>query len=76
MLVEGPCTESEHLLEARHAGMAPGVDGRVLINDGIAPAGTMVEVEVTEAFADDLVGRIVGPIGVPGILPAATVTAG
>ncbi|HRC86023.1 MAG TPA: 30S ribosomal protein S12 methylthiotransferase RimO, partial [Thermoanaerobaculia bacterium] len=49
-----------HLLEGRHAGMAPGIDGRLLINDGTAPAGTFVEVEITDAFPDDLVGRIVG----------------
>lgn len=34
VLVEGTCEESEHLLAARHPGMAPEVDGRVLINDG------------------------------------------
>jgi hypothetical protein len=61
MLVEGVCDESEHLLQARHQGMAPDVDGRVLINDGLAPAGSFAEVEITEGYADDLVGRIVGP---------------
>lgn len=60
-LIEGPCEETEHLLEARHYGMAPGIDGRLLINDGHAPAGTLVEVEITDGFAADLVGRIVGP---------------
>jgi hypothetical protein len=51
--------------------MAPGIDGRVLINDGFAPVGTIAEVEVTDAFPSDLVGRIVGPAGVPGLVPAA-----
>ena len=77
MLVEGPCEETEHLLQARHQGMAPEVDGRVLINDvaglpddpaGRVPgvgdlrfaAGRILDVEVTDAFADDSVGRIVG----------------
>ncbi len=60
VLVEGPCEETEHLLQGRHRGMAPEIDGRVLINDGIASAGQIVEVEITEAYADDLVGRIVG----------------
>lgn len=59
-LVEGVCAESEHLLQGRHYGMAPGIDGRILINDGEAPAGTLVEVEITEAYADDMVGHIVG----------------
>jgi len=67
VLVEGPCGESEHLLEGRHYGMAPEIDGRLLINDGVAPTGEMVEVEITEAYPDDLVGRIVGPHSVPGI---------
>jgi len=60
VLVEGPCEESEHLLQGRHHGMAPDIDGRLLINDGEAPAGTLVEVEITEAYADDLVGHITG----------------
>ena len=63
VLVEGVSSETEHLLEGRHHGMAPEVDGRLLINDGYAPAGTYVDVEITDAFASDLVGRIVGPRG-------------
>ncbi len=63
VLVEGVCEESEHLLQGRHAGQAPQIDGRVLINDGAAPAGALVEVEITEAFADDLVGHILGAAG-------------
>lgn len=70
VLVEGVCEESEHLLQGRHHGMAPEIDGRILINDGVAPAGTFVELEVTEAYADDLVGRIVGPHGAAGVVPA------
>ena len=71
MLIEGPCEETGHLLQARHQGLAPEVDGRVLINDvaGDGPgipelagftAGRIVDVEITDAFADDSVGRIVG----------------
>ncbi len=64
-LVEGVCTETEHLLEGRHRGMAPEIDGRLLINDGTVEAPALVEVEITEAYADDLIGRIVGaPAGV------------
>lgn len=70
VLVEGVCSESEHLLEGRHAGQAPEVDGRVLINDGLAPAGTFAEVEISEAFADDLVGHVVGPLDRVGVVPA------
>ncbi len=62
VLVEGQCEESEHLLQGRHHGMAPEIDGRVLINDGSAPAGTLARVEITEAYANDLVGHIVGAV--------------
>jgi ribosomal protein S12 methylthiotransferase len=61
VLCEGPCEETEHLLQGRHQGQAPEVDGRVLINDGSARAGEMVTVEITEAHPFDLVGRAVGP---------------
>ena len=78
VLVEGACRETEHLLEGRHHGIAPEIDGRVLINDflpegpdGLTAGGgtagrprwtgtAFAEVEITEAYADDLVGRIVG----------------
>ncbi len=70
VLVEGVCEESEHLLQGRHHGMAPDIDGRLLINDGIAPTATLAEVEVTEAYSDDLVGHIVGPLDAPGVVPA------
>jgi ribosomal protein S12 methylthiotransferase len=70
VLVEGVCDESEHLLQGRHRGMGPDCDGRLLLNDGFAPAGTLVEVEITDAFPSDLVGRIVGPVDAPGVIPA------
>lgn len=70
VLVEGPCRETEHLLEGRHHGMAPDIDGRLLINDGQAAAGTFAEVEITDAYADDLVGKIVGPLDTVGVIPA------
>lgn len=71
-LVEGPCDETEHLLQGRHRGMAPEVDGRLLINDGTAAPGLLVDVEITDAFADDLVGRIVGPLGHPDVRVAGS----
>lgn len=70
VLVEGVCEETEHLLQGRHHGMAPEIDGRLLINDGRAPAGSLAEVEISEAYADDLVGHVVGPKGAPGVVPA------
>ncbi|MEO8196060.1 MAG: 30S ribosomal protein S12 methylthiotransferase RimO [Thermoanaerobaculia bacterium] len=73
VLVEGVSPETEHLLEGRHHGMAPEIDGRLLINDGSAPAGTFARVEITDAFASDLVGRIVGPVDTPGVEISAAV---
>ena len=62
-LLEGPSSDTDMLLEARTAGQAPEIDGRVLINDvpeGWTPRiGEIVRVKVTEAHAYDLVGRIV-----------------
>ncbi len=58
-LVEGPLEEMELLTAARLARQAPEIDGRLLINDGTAPAGSLVEVEITEVHPYDLVGRLV-----------------
>lgn len=68
-LVAGPLEEMELLLEARLPRQAPEIDGRLLINDGRAAAGSLVEVEITEAHPYDLVGSIVSelrPSRVPG----------
>ncbi|HKQ59767.1 MAG TPA: 30S ribosomal protein S12 methylthiotransferase RimO [Candidatus Polarisedimenticolaceae bacterium] len=59
VLVEGAHPETEHLLVGRMRSQAPDVDGQVLINDGEAPPGAFVEVELTEAAGYDMVGRIV-----------------
>jgi ribosomal protein S12 methylthiotransferase len=59
VLVEGPHEETELLLEGRHAGQAPDIDGKVIINDGVAKAGDIVKVEITEVLDYDLLGRIV-----------------
>jgi len=59
VLVEGACGETEHLLEGRHQGMAPEIDGRLLIADGSAAAGAFAIVEIVDGHADDLVGHIV-----------------
>ena len=59
VLVEGPHEETELLLQGRHAGQAPDIDGKVIINDGLAKAGDIVKVEITEVLDYDLVGRII-----------------
>jgi ribosomal protein S12 methylthiotransferase len=48
----------ELLLEGRLQRQAPEIDGRLLINDGTAGPGSLVEVEITEAHPYDLVGRL------------------
>jgi ribosomal protein S12 methylthiotransferase len=61
-LVTGRLEEMGLLLDARLARQAPEIDGRLLINDGIAPAGSLVDVEVTEAHPYDFVGKIVSVV--------------
>ena len=58
-LVSGPLPEMELLVEGRLERQAPEIDGRLLINDGVATPGSLVEVEITEAHPYDAVGRIV-----------------
>ena len=58
-LVSGSLAEMDLLLEGRLQRQAPEIDGRLLINDGTASAGSLVEAEILEAHPYDLVGRIV-----------------
>jgi ribosomal protein S12 methylthiotransferase len=58
-IVEGPLAEMELLTAGRLQRQAPEIDGRLLINDGTATPGSLVEVEITEAHPYDVVGRIV-----------------
>ena len=75
VMVDGVSDETDLLLEARHEGQAPEIDGVVYLNDGAtdltlppqarqdAPLpvpGDFVKVEITDAAAYDLVGRIIG----------------
>jgi len=61
-IVEGPCGETEHLLEGRVRSQAPEIDGRLLINDTggrEVHAGAIVRVRISETHDYDLVGGIV-----------------
>ncbi len=67
VLVDGPSEETDLLLEGRHEGQAPDIDGVVYINDvsdslagrPLPRPGHFVTVEITDAATYDLVGRIV-----------------
>jgi ribosomal protein S12 methylthiotransferase len=62
----------EILTEARLQRQAPEIDGRLLINDGVAARNAVVEVEITEAHPYDLVGRVVRVLPSPS--PATTLS--
>ncbi len=61
-IVEGPCEETEHLLQGRIRSQAPEIDGRLLINEtaghDVCP-GEIVRVRISDAHDYDLVGGIV-----------------
>ena len=61
-IVEGPCDETEHLLEGRIRSQAPEIDGRLLINDtsgrDVRP-GEIVRVRISDTHEYDLVGAVI-----------------
>ena len=74
VLVDGRSEEPEHMLEGRHEGLAPEIDGVVYIDEGSTPnthtrrtrhvmpvpaPGDFYMVEITDTAVYDLVGRIV-----------------
>lgn len=59
VLVEGYHEETELLLVGRHQGQAPDIDGKVIINEGMAKPGDIVDVEIIDVLDYDLVGKIV-----------------
>ncbi len=74
VLVDGRSEETEHVLEGRHEGLAPEIDGVVYIDEGATDiatqsssdltvshptAGSFCKIEITDAAAFDLVGRLV-----------------
>jgi ribosomal protein S12 methylthiotransferase len=61
-IVEGPCEETDQLLEGRLRSQAPEIDGRLLVNDtcgGGVASGEIVRVRISETHAYDVVGAIV-----------------
>ncbi len=74
VLIDGRSTETEGVLEGRHEGLAPEIDGTVFIDEDSTSSthvhhplpeipspkpGDFCSVEITDAAAYDLVGRIV-----------------
>lgn len=62
VLIEGEHEETELLIQGRHEGQAPDIDGKVIINDlngQKAEIGDLVFVEITDILDYDLVGKIV-----------------
>jgi len=64
-MVVGPLAEMELLTEGRLQRQAPEIDGRLLINDGVAAPGSLIEAEITEAHPYDVVGRLVRVVREP-----------
>jgi ribosomal protein S12 methylthiotransferase len=59
VLIDGPSEETSLLLEGRHEGLAPDIDGTVYISDGSASPGDLVKVRITEAATYDLIGQMI-----------------
>ena len=58
VLVEGVSDESEFLLQGRHPGQAPDVDGVVLLTNGTAERGELRRAKVKQAADYDLVAEL------------------
>jgi ribosomal protein S12 methylthiotransferase len=58
VLVEGESSESEHLMEGRWYGQAPGIDGVTYLSDGQAPPGSLVRARITQAGDYDLAATL------------------
>jgi ribosomal protein S12 methylthiotransferase len=65
VLVEGPHEESDLLLSGRTEGMAPEIDGQVILTDAprVLFPGEIVEARIDEAHPHDLVGAVVAAPG-------------
>ena len=58
VLVDGPSSESEYLLDGRHEGQAPGIDGVTILTNGHAEPGRIVQAKVVQAGPHDLVASL------------------
>jgi ribosomal protein S12 methylthiotransferase len=58
VLVEGPSEESELVMEGRHPGQAPEIDGTVFLSGGPVQPGDLCRARVTSATDYDLVAEV------------------
>jgi ribosomal protein S12 methylthiotransferase len=58
VMIDGPSDESDLLLDGRHEGQAPEIDGKVIVCDGEAERGAVVRTRVLQASAHDLVASM------------------
>ena len=58
VMVDGPCEESDLLVQGRWFGQAPEIDGHVVLTDGTAQRGEIVRARVTDAAAYDLAATL------------------
>ena len=58
VLVDGVSDESELLLDGRHEGQSPDVDGKVILCDGTAERGDLVQARVIQTSAHDIVASL------------------
>jgi ribosomal protein S12 methylthiotransferase len=63
VMVEGVSDESEFLLQGRHRGQAPEVDGVVLLTNDTAEVGDIRRARVTQAADYDLVAKLLPAAG-------------
>jgi ribosomal protein S12 methylthiotransferase len=55
VMIDGVSEESEFLLEGRHEGQAPDIDGKCIVTDGTAERGEFVKTRVINATAHELI---------------------
>jgi ribosomal protein S12 methylthiotransferase len=58
VLVDGTSDQHEYVLQGRHAGQAPDIDGVVYLSGAEVHPGQMVMVEITQSADYDLVGEV------------------
>ena len=65
VLVEGASEEHDFVMQGRHRGQAPGIDGQVFLSGDEAHAGQIRRVRISQASDYDLVGEIVDQVAPP-----------